>query len=91
MPVGRIAMEPYGGAGGFEGGMPWASNPVTRPASTSPEPAVASDGGALALIAARPSGLAMTVSAPLRMIMAPDRFAAGMARSCFASETLVDR
>ena len=35
------------------------------PASTSPVPAVASQGGALALIAARPSGAAMTVSGPL--------------------------
>ena len=34
------------------------------PASTSPEPAVASQGGAEALIAARPSGAAMMVSAP---------------------------
>ena len=43
------------------------------PARTSPEPAVPSQAGALALMAARPSGLAMTVSLPLRMMTAPER------------------
>ena len=40
-------------------GMRCASSPVTKPASTSPEPAVASQGGALSLMAARPSGAAI--------------------------------
>ena len=52
-------------------GTPWARRPAAMPASTSPEPAVASQGGALALIARRPSGAATTVSAPLRMTTAP--------------------
>ena len=39
--------------------------PGDQPASTSPEPAVASQGGALSAIAARPSGAATTVSGPL--------------------------
>ena len=59
--------------------MRWASRPVTKPASTSPEPAVASHGGALSLMAARPSGAAMTVSGPLRMTTAP--LAGGRARA----------
>ena len=37
-----------------------------NPASTSPEPAVASQGGAFSLIAARPSGAATQVSAPFK-------------------------
>src|SRR5262249_44025020 len=41
-------------------GMPWARQPAAMPASTSPEPAVASQGGALSAIAARPSGAATT-------------------------------
>ena len=41
------------------------------PASTSPEPAVASVGGALSAIEARPSGAATTVSAPLSSTTAP--------------------
>ena len=57
-------------------GMRCARRPKTKPASTSPDPAVASHGGALALIAARPSGAAMTVSVPLRMTIAPDSSAA---------------
>ena len=47
-------------------GMCCASRPVTNPPKTSPDPAVASHGGALALIAARPSGAAMTVSVALQ-------------------------
>ena len=50
------------------------------PASTSPDPAVPRLAGALALIAARPSGAAITVSPPLRMTTAPERAAA--ARAC---------
>ena len=46
------------------------------PANTSPEPAVASQTGALVLISARPSGEAMTVSAPLYMTAALARLAA---------------
>ena len=41
------------------------------PASTSPLPAVARSGGALALIATRPSGAAITVSAPFSTMTAP--------------------
>ena len=41
------------------------------PARTSPEPAVASHGGALALIAMRPSGAATTLSGPFRISVAP--------------------
>ena len=60
-----------------------ANSPVTKPESTSPEPAVANHGGALELIAARPSGAAITVSVPLRTMIAPDRSAATRARSSF--------
>ena len=49
-----------------------AARPIS-PASTSPAPAVASHGGALSLIAARPSGAAMTVSAPLSSTTPPSR------------------
>ena len=58
------------------GGMPWASRPAMVPASTSPAPAVASHGGALSLMAARPSGAAMMVSAPFSSTTAPVRAAA---------------
>ena len=51
--------------------MPWASRPPISPASTSPEPAVAKVGGALRAMAARPSGLATTVSGPFSTTMAP--------------------
>ncbi len=51
--------------------MPCAHKPPIRPASTSPEPAVASQGGAFAAMAARPSGAATTVSAPLSTTTAP--------------------
>ncbi len=44
--------------------------------STSPAPAVASHGGADKLIAARPSGAAMMVSAPFSSTTAPVRAAA---------------
>src|SRR5215467_10738237 len=52
-------------AAASKAGIPCARRPVISPASTSPVPAVASHGGALALMAARPSGAAITVSAPL--------------------------
>ena len=45
--------------------MPCASKPSTMPPRTSPAPAVASVGGALALTMARPPGAAITVSLPL--------------------------
>src|SRR5580698_2577326 len=45
-------------------GMPWARRPPISPDSTSPDPAVARLGGALVLMAALPSGAAITVSAP---------------------------
>ncbi len=47
-----------------------------KPASTSPEPAVANQGAAEVLTAARPSGAAMTVSGPFRSTTHPARFAA---------------
>ena len=50
------------------------------PAKTSPEPEVASVGGALQFITARPSGAAITVSAPFSTIMAPLSLAADRAR-----------
>ncbi len=53
------------------GDMPWATKPSATPARTSPLPAVASSGGALALMTAQPSGAATTVSAPLRSMAAP--------------------
>ncbi len=66
-------------------GMPCASNPAIMPASTSPEPAVASQGGAFSQIAARPSGAAITVSAPFSRTVAPEAFAAARAMSTFDS------
>ena len=56
------------------------------PASTSPEPAVASCGGALSLIAARPSGAAITVSLPFSSTTAPLARAARRARSSLLSD-----
>ena len=50
------------------------------PLSTSPDPAVASDGGAFVLMIAVPSGAAMTVSLPLRTTTALLRRAAARAR-----------
>src|SRR6185437_3635398 len=43
---------------------PCAIRPPMKPASTSPDPAVANAGGALLLMTARPSAAATTVSAP---------------------------
>ena len=53
------------------------------PASTSPAPAVASQGGALAAMVARPSGEATTVSGPFSSTTAPQRSAAARTRSSF--------
>jgi len=50
--------------------MPCFSNPNMMPLNTSPDPAVAKVGGAFALMIARPSGAAMTVSAPFKTITA---------------------
>ena len=63
---------------------PAPAAPSTMPARTSPEPAVASSGGAFSLIAARPSGAAITVSAPFSRTTAPlsPRGAAGARRAC---------
>ena len=44
-----------------------------KPASTSPEPAVASQGDPLPLTTQRPSGAAITVSAPFSSTTAPAR------------------
>ncbi len=63
-------------AAASKGGMDCARWAPTRPASTSPVPAVASQGGALLLIATRPSGAAITVSAPFRTMTAFARRAA---------------
>ncbi len=67
------------------GSSPCARSPAIMPASTSPLPPVASSGGALALIAARPSGAAITVSAPLSSTTAPVRAAAARARASLSS------
>ena len=66
-------------AAASHGAMPCASRPAISPASTSPEPAVASQGGADALIATRPSAAAMIVSAPFSSTTAPVRAAAARA------------
>src|SRR5215467_2689168 len=72
-------------AAASKAGIPWARRPVISPASTSPVPAVASQGGALALTAARPSGAAMTVSAPLCTTTAPAMPAAVLVAESFDS------
>src|ERR1700733_13247411 len=64
-------------------GMPCAKRPAVIPVSTSPAPAVARKAGALPAIAARPSGAATTVSAPLMSTTAPEIAAASLARSSF--------
>ena len=61
--------------------MPCASNPPTNPHSTSPLPAVPSQGVPLALMAARPSGAAITVSAPFSTTTASRKAAAARARA----------
>ena len=76
----RLAVQPSGRRRGIEGGIPCAINPRASPASTSPAPAVASQGGALPLMMAWPSGRAMTVSGPFSSTTAPARAAA--ARAC---------
>jgi hypothetical protein len=50
-----------------------------KPASTSPEPAVASQGEPFRFTAARPSGAAITVSGPFSSTTAPARRAASRA------------
>ena len=70
--VARLAMQPDRRAAASKPGMPWARQPAANPASTSPDPAVASQGGALSAIAARPSGAATTVSGPFSSTIAPD-------------------
>ena len=52
-------------------GMPWSNSPAAIPVKTSPAPAVARHAGAFSAIAARPSGAATTVSAPLISDVAP--------------------
>ena len=52
-----------------------------KPASTSPEPAVASVGGAWQPIEARPPGSATTVSGPFSRTTAPRKAAAARARA----------
>ena len=59
--------------------MPWAKRPQINPAKTSPLPPVARLGGAFSLIRARPSGSAITVSAPFSTTTAPSRRAAARA------------
>ena len=51
-----LAMHPDPDRGGLERRTPCASRPAIIPDSTSPAPAVASHGGALAAMVARPSG-----------------------------------
>ena len=60
--------------------MPCASKPKINPPRTSPAPAVAKVGGAFELMMARPSGAAITVSAPFSTITAPLVRAAARAR-----------
>ena len=67
-------------------GMDWANKPPIIPASTSPEPAVASQGGAAWPIVARPCGSATTVSAPLSNRTAPMSAAPARARASFEGE-----
>src|SRR5205085_7275986 len=66
-------------------------SPPTNPASTSPAPAVARVGGALAFIAALPSGAAITVSAPFRMTTAPVAVLASLARSSFEPDAAIGK
>lgn len=75
-PCRKVAM-----AAAWKGGAPWARKAAMMPESTSPLPAVAKEGGALALMATRPPGSAMSVSAPLRMTTTPALSAAARARS----------
>src|SRR5437763_5759322 len=70
-------------------GMPCANRPTTMPARTSPDPAVASSGGAPSLIAVRPSGVATTVSLPFSSITAPLSWAARRARSSLLPASLL--
>ena len=74
-------MDPGRRRAAVNGGSPWAIKPAAIPASTSPDPAVASEAGAWTLMTARPSGAATTVSAPLSRTVAPLRRAADRTRS----------
>src|SRR5258705_6118185 len=57
-------------------GTPCANSPAIIPASTSPAPAVASQGGALEAILARPTGKGTTVFGPLLSTNPPQLSAA---------------
>jgi hypothetical protein len=57
-------MQPDRRRSGLEARHALGEAAAANPASTSPDPAVASQGGALSAIAARPSGAATTVSGP---------------------------
>ena len=74
--IGGLPVQPGAGAGGFPRRHALRQQPADQPASTSPAPAVASQGGAVSLIAARPSGAATIVSAPFSSTTAPVRAAA---------------
>ena len=78
-----LAVHPDPDAGGLERRHALRQQPAIIPASTSPAPAVASQGGALAAMVARPSGEATTVSGPLSRTTAPQRSAAARTRSSF--------
>ena len=74
VPPGMDAARPWiqtAAAAASQAGMPCASSAAIRPLSTSPAPAVANQGGALSLIAARPSGAATIVSDPFSTTTAP--------------------
>ncbi len=66
--------------------MPWASRPPMNPASTSPDPAVASQGAPDVFTTARPSGAATTVSGPFSSTTAPERLAAARAAAMRSGE-----
>ncbi len=71
-----LAVHPGADLAASKAGTPCASIAAIIPASTSPAPAVASQGGALEAMVARPSGDATTVSGPLSSTTAPTRSAA---------------
>ncbi len=73
-------MQPDGSGGGREGVHVLSQKTQDEAAEHVAEPAVARVGGALLLMMARPSGAAMTVSAPFNTITAPLRRAASRAR-----------
>ena len=70
--IGALAMEPGAPPRRRRAARaPWVIKPAASPASTSPDPAVASVAGAWTLMTARPSGAAITVSGPLSRTVAP--------------------